>query len=397
MAALLRRFTTALPNTVGAVRDVLEGRLRETEPLEPEIELTSFLAAVKGVGSLSGTDIDRRLLEGVHGALRLSRRDAADPRVWQWLALQAAPELVWQRWWGATTPPPDWQESFTLSRAKRFGCSASLNGVSRNTFARLWWVAEAFEGDYDAARAAISNQDLFQAVFERRLGLYPPAARACFAELSGLPEGAMRDAAARLQFILGTTVLEALDEAAIRAILREQIDAGPRRSRGGTSAGRSQVMRRDDGTEIDAHFHVESVDGRAVIRYQSSGGREGGPNPRNLDYQEGLRLLLRRLGDLGSTLVEVSVDSEPMRLRPPSERLVQFDDGVLPLVLSEATDAEALRKLIVTRARKVGQDDTKKARSGGSSRALALTVSVNGAEPDAELQGRLSGPQAPGG
>ncbi len=394
MATRLRRFTHPLAQTPAAIIPVIANGARESEQVEPEVSLEALRSAIAGLGTATGTQIDRDLLEPLHRALPLSRRNASDPRVWQWLCIVGCPEIVWRRWWGPPDPPADWASSFSVSKAKRFGCAASLNGISRNTLARLWWVAESFDGDYDLARRAIANQDLFQAIFERRYGLYPPAARACMVEFEGKTEDQIRDAATWLQFSLGTTVLQALDEDAIRAILQESLSATAskpsRRKSSGGGAGTSAV-RNGKGIELDAHFRVEAEDEHRVLLFESSGGTEGGPNPRNLDYQEGMALLLSRLASLGAMLIEVAVDSEPMRKRPMPERVVEFDDGRLPLNLAEVGDFDGLRSEMMTRARKVGQAKDQKAKSGGSSRALRLVLDGLAWSPDAVQEALATG------
>ena len=394
MSSELRRFVSSVPQRPDAIAAVLNGRSVETERPPGSPPLEAFYAAITQLGAATGPAIDQGLVEPLHRALPMSQRVAADPRVWQWLALKGCPELVWRRWWRASPPPSDWGDTFTVDRAARFGCSATLNGVSRNTFARLWWVAEAFDGDYDRARRAIANQDLFQAIFERGYGLYKPAARACLAELEGEGEKPVRDAVKWLQFCLGTATLQALDEAAIRVILREGLQAskvaqlGARGvgtttpvgggGRGKASSGggpRASAVRAADGSQIDAHFRIEADGPTLELRYESSGGRSGGPNPRNLDYRDGMNILLARLAGLGAILEEVLVDSEPMRKKPRVERRVHFERGRLPLVLADVTDIDALRSSIMTRARKVGQDADRRAQGGGSSRALCLVLS----------------------
>src|SRR4051812_24628999 len=57
-----------------------------------------------------------------------------------------------------------------------------------------------------------------------------------------------------------------------------------------------------DGTVLDATFSVQPPEGGVVsVVFESSGGQEGGPNPRNIQYRPGLIVLLRRpSGDVGA-------------------------------------------------------------------------------------------------
>jgi hypothetical protein len=150
----------------------------------------------------------------------LPAADAADMRVWHWLTAEQFPAFVWRRWRSAGTPNENELETaLSSSMVRRFAGSSTLAGVSRNTFARLWWTAQALDGDYELARFALSKQDMFQAVFERQFGLYPPAARAALERFRGLSEVDVREAAKWLNFAASTTLLEALDQGDIDEVL----------------------------------------------------------------------------------------------------------------------------------------------------------------------------------
>jgi hypothetical protein len=141
-------------------------------------------------------------------------------RVWHWIAASQFPDLVWRRWRGAGTPhPSELEAALSPSIVRRFAGASSLSGVSRNTFARLWWTAHQLEGDYDLARFAVSRQDMFQAVFERLFGLYGPAAAASLGRFRGRSEDEIRDAARWLNYAASTTLLEALNQDDIKELL----------------------------------------------------------------------------------------------------------------------------------------------------------------------------------
>ena len=66
----------------------------------------------------------------------------------------------------------------------------------------------------------------------------------------------------------------------------------------------------DNGTELDASFQVEEGDDNALtILYMSRSGTSKAGTARNSDYDEGLRLVLQRLGALAATLTDAAVDS----------------------------------------------------------------------------------------
>lgn len=159
---------------------------------------------------------DRELVEPLHRAMPgLTRRVAADMRFWHWLCIDELNDLVWYRWHGSVPDvPPDVLEG-REGLAGRFVGTSSLGGISRNALARLWWCAESLRSEFDgyeAARDALLNQDLFQAIFERRLGLYPPLARAILDRFKGATQAEFRLPVKRLNNYATTFVLETLSE-----------------------------------------------------------------------------------------------------------------------------------------------------------------------------------------
>lgn len=213
------------PLDLDHLQAVLEGAAWSVEPLASSVPLDPLREAVASLdASRRGTEIDRALVEPCHRALSaLSRRDAADMRIWHYLTVKECPDLVWRRWKGEAPQPEDVGAALGTAMSRRFLGRNSLNGISRNTLARLWWTGEQLhDGDnYDLARTALSNQDMFQAIFERFFGIYPAAAKACLARFPDRREEEHRKAARWLQQCLSTTVLEALSEDEVGAILDE--------------------------------------------------------------------------------------------------------------------------------------------------------------------------------
>jgi hypothetical protein len=146
-----------------------------------------------------------------------------------------------------------------------------------------------------------------------------------------------------------------------------------------------------DGTVLDATFSIPPAEGdRLSIVYESSGGRAGGPNPRNLEYVRGLNVLLRRLQVLGAVVDEIRVESERTRLLPVDQQRVQIAGRSFPLPLASLGDIEDLRREISRHGRKVGQSPEMAVQSGGSSRRLRIFVS--GISLDSEtLERRVAG------
>lgn len=198
----------------------------ETSTLGIDADLDQFRQTVEFLtvtGKSSGEERaswDRNLSVDLHQCLKeLSNRQATDMGLWHWLCVSEFPGLVWLRWTGSV---PEVSGAISPALSVRFLGSPTLNGISRNTLARLYWCAVTLyseQDQYELVQLAFSRQDLFQAIFDRRFGLYPPAARACVRVLHHATEERWREATRRLNHVLTTTVLEALDEDDVTAIL----------------------------------------------------------------------------------------------------------------------------------------------------------------------------------
>ena len=132
----------------------------------------------------------------------------------------------------------------------------------------------------------------------------------------------------------------------------------------------------DDGSVIDATFSVSSADiSQMSIVFESSGGRAGGPNPRNLQYREGLTLLLKRLQAINAVVTEIRVETERTRELPAEEQRIAIAGRPFPVYLASLGDnLDEFRKEISRHARKVGQSAERASESGGSSRRLRITI-----------------------
>lgn len=170
--------------------------------------------------------LDWELAVPLHKALTgLSRRNATDMQFWHWLCICQFQDIVWYRWYGHM--PTDFSGVISTSLAERFAGSSTLHGISRNTFARLWWCAESLhsnEDGYDLVRIALSSQDFFQAIFERKFSLCVPVAKACLMTLEDHSEDDRREATKELNHYFTTIVAEALSEQdVVRNLLNKYI------------------------------------------------------------------------------------------------------------------------------------------------------------------------------
>ncbi|MFJ2814298.1 DUF6339 family protein [Streptomyces sp. NPDC087294] len=117
------------------------------------------------------TGADAWLAPRLHATLRLTRREAADKRLWNHLALAVAPDYV--AWRHLSEP--------TAKRPERRIAAERFRGVAdRQCFSRLWWAAELFRNgpDYEPVEAACGNQDLVHTVLRMELIDHRPTAQA---------------------------------------------------------------------------------------------------------------------------------------------------------------------------------------------------------------------------
>ncbi|MFF5589350.1 DUF6339 family protein [Streptomyces hygroscopicus] len=99
------------------------------------------------------TAADAWLAPRLHETLRLTRREAADKRLWTYLALGVAPDYV--MWRHLSEPKADGSHG-------RVARDRFVGPHYKQTFARLWWAAELFRDgpDYQPAVVACGNQDM---------------------------------------------------------------------------------------------------------------------------------------------------------------------------------------------------------------------------------------------
>jgi 5-methylcytosine-specific restriction enzyme A len=130
----------------------------------------------------------------------------------------------------------------------------------------------------------------------------------------------------------------------------------------------------DDGTVLDAEFHIEVEGPHLALVMESSGGKVAS-GTRNPAYNDAMDVLLSRLANLGAVLVDALVDSrETKRLGLLDEERRIIDS---PIRLKEQADLKALRRQMGTAQSKIGQapDATK---PGNATKRIRLRVDVPG-------------------
>ncbi|MFF3481802.1 DUF6339 family protein [Streptomyces sp. NPDC002701] len=115
------------------------------------------------------TTSDAWLAPRLHYTLRLTRAEASDSGLWNFIALRVAPDYV--RWrWGK-----DRGGQVSVRQAARFSGRWDIQ-----CFSRLWWAAELFRDgeDYRPVVVACSNQDVLNTVLRLNMNHHRPSAQA---------------------------------------------------------------------------------------------------------------------------------------------------------------------------------------------------------------------------
>lgn len=190
-------------------------------PLTPRRSLDPVRALLeKAMADFAPGDaqVDATLAIPLHEAVQLTRREAADRRLWAWLGLTAFPEYVAHRW-----PPAQ-------KTGKRTAARFSGSRV-RQTFSRLWWLVELTRSprkSYELTNRLLSMpgfQDVYEAIFGRAFCGYYPAIEAFIKVIDGERAEVIRQTAKDFSNVLSTMVLESMSETELRALLWDLKDS----------------------------------------------------------------------------------------------------------------------------------------------------------------------------
>jgi hypothetical protein len=168
---------------------------------------------------------DGWLAPRVHATLRLTRRDAADRRLWAYLGAVALPDYVRWRW----RDPDDHTAPVAIDRF--------VGGATINALSWLWWAAELTRdgGDYGPTERALSGPGFAPAWLGLGVMHHRAAAQAVVACLAGLRGAGGRDERGRaavraLDLALRSIALDAVapavppDAAAVREWCAGHVD-----------------------------------------------------------------------------------------------------------------------------------------------------------------------------
>ncbi|MFJ4831510.1 DUF6339 family protein [Streptomyces sp. NPDC088747] len=125
--------------------------------------------AMERFASERPTASDAWLAPRLHYTLRLTRSEATDSGLWNFIALRVAPDFV--RWrWGQEK-----NGRMVVRQAARFSGRWDIQ-----CFSRLWWAAELFRDgeDYRPVSAACGNQDVLNTALRLDMNHHRPSAQA---------------------------------------------------------------------------------------------------------------------------------------------------------------------------------------------------------------------------
>ncbi|MFJ4837694.1 DUF6339 family protein [Streptomyces sp. NPDC088746] len=153
--------------TVDPVRELMEEAMHRFDPVR--------------------TEADAWLAPRLHATLRLTRAEAADAGLWNFLALAVAPDFVLWRHLPRGAADDD--------APRRINSARFVGPHYSQAFARLWWSAEMFRDgpDYTPAVIACANQDMINTALRLAAIDHKPTALALVSVLEGLTDdGATR-------------------------------------------------------------------------------------------------------------------------------------------------------------------------------------------------------------
>ncbi|KYH24584.1 hypothetical protein HAPAU_35670 [Halalkalicoccus paucihalophilus] len=186
----------------------------EPLPGNPTADLSALDTVVGRVvlkHSKYDTSMDAALASNVHQHLDITRRVAADPGLWHWLAVVRHPDFVRHRWE---------YHSEEAMREKFLGAGTDLYS---NAIHRLWWIAELTHenDDYNRTDAVFSNQTIVNKVFDRWFARYRPAVVALCDELADEPSWVIDETTRRFNHALTNVQLEGLSQSDARELVQQ--------------------------------------------------------------------------------------------------------------------------------------------------------------------------------
>ncbi|MFD3439620.1 DUF6339 family protein [Streptomyces sp. NPDC058685] len=159
-------------------RGKIEGPADDIARWESEPVRELLVEARRRFAGSTPTASDAWLAPRLHYTLRLTRAEASDSTLWNFLALCLAPDFVQWRWGRG-------ESGMEVGQAARFSGRWDIQ-----CFSRLWWAAELFRDgkNYSPVELACGNQDILNTAMRLEMIQHRPAAQA----LLRLHRGAVR-------------------------------------------------------------------------------------------------------------------------------------------------------------------------------------------------------------
>ncbi|MEX0716592.1 MAG: DUF6339 family protein [Planctomycetaceae bacterium] len=188
---------------------------KHMQPFHRGVDLTPLInivdKAMLKFGAARPEESDQWLAPRVHATLRLTRMEAADQRVWDFLAVVTLQNYVRWRW-----AQPDDTNGTDKVGPERF----SGREMNKHAVARLWWGAELTRNgsSYNDTSLLFVKQDIQNSWFKTRLFRHRPTAIASLRLLSQFNDGdfatddQQRDLVKSFNIALTTTMLDAVAE-----------------------------------------------------------------------------------------------------------------------------------------------------------------------------------------
>lgn len=149
----------------------------DVEPVKRDgnpIDATSLIALLNTAVAEEADAVasDARVAPWVHACMRLTRAEAGDPSVWEWLATLPCRDYVLWRWTSkdGVVNPDRWR-----------------GPIHKQAIARLWWGAELLRNgeDYTPVKAFFSLQDYPNSYLHRPFVRFRPVALGLLAAMEG--------------------------------------------------------------------------------------------------------------------------------------------------------------------------------------------------------------------
>lgn len=186
---------------------------RYVESPEFSIDIDNLLEEIDRVQNNLPKDIaDKELAPIVHRELDLTRRQASNSEIWNYLSIYEAPDFVRYRW-GGDSAKNRW---IVRNRSKQ-----SLN---RQAFSSLWWLAEithSEERGYEFTRTVFESQEFKNWIMGPSYGRNEQVVNAMISELHDIDSDQYRQVLKVFTAIAATFSIDAMNEKELRRLISE--------------------------------------------------------------------------------------------------------------------------------------------------------------------------------